>query len=288
MVLPDGRAARVPFISGNSIKHMVREHGARFAVDALGVEDGTLTKAITDLLFSGGALTKTGSNVNLEAARRMERLFPLLGLCGYSAGNVMMTSKLGVDNLHLICEENRWRMPESAKTLPTASKRAGYLRGEEFGTRHESSRRPHVAKLLTNGETARLENLTESPEKGDSAQMIYDYEVIKAGAQFWGALHLKEVSDMELAALKGAMSLACEGTTAEGAYLFRIGAKANSGHGLVAMHFAGSVRAPVRAPEHSESKDLVAFGGGSDLAAYIAHLRDNRHEILAAVTAAVA
>lgn len=288
-VLPDGRSVRTPFVSGNSLKHLVREHGARFALNALGVKDGVLTKGITDLLFTGGALTKIGSNINLARARELERLFPLLGLCGYSAGNSMSTSKLGVDNLHLACEENAWRMPEEVRALPIAAKRAGYLRGEEFGTRHESSRRPHVARMLTSGETKRLEALTEKKEKGDSLQMIYEFEVVKPGAVFWGAMHLDDAAPMEVAALKSAMSAACQGEASDGGLLFRIGAKQGVGYGAVSMRFSGTIREPVQAPRTSEAKDLVKFGdGGADVKAYVAHLRDNRDQILAAVAEAAA
>lgn len=284
VVLPNGDPARVPFISGNSIKHMIREAGARFALDAMQVQDGTLTKAVTDLLFSGGALTKVGSTVNLERGRKLESLFPLLSLCGYSAGNVMTQSKVRVDNLHLACTENAWRMPTTLSELPPAAKPAGALRGRGFGTRHESSRRPHVAKMLTEGEHARLQELADKKDKGDSAQMIYDFQVIKPGAIFWGALHLDDISEMEQAALKSALGTACEGRAADGGYLFRVGAKASNGHGLVSMQLSGSLREPVRAPEFSESTELVALGESpSDVAQYAAHLREHSDEIASAL-----
>lgn len=34
---PDGKPARVPFISGNSLKHMIRDGAVRFALGAMGV-----------------------------------------------------------------------------------------------------------------------------------------------------------------------------------------------------------------------------------------------------------
>lgn len=287
VVLPDGRHARVPFISGNSIKHMIREAGARFALDAMGIEDGSLTKPVTDLLFSGGALTKIGANINLAKGRQLEELFPLLSLCGYSAGNTMTQSKLRVNNLHLVCEENTWRVPDNMQAHPSLALRAGHLRGEEFGTRHESSRRPHVAKMLTSGEKERTEALTQAPEKGDTAQMIYDYQIILPGAAFWGAMFLDDITDMEQAVFKSALSMACEGEAKDGGLLFRVGAKASIGCGLVSMQFSGSLRNPVKAPGFTESTALVAIDGQGDVKAYAQHLRDCSQDIVTALTEAM-
>jgi hypothetical protein len=295
IITPEGLEEEVPFISGNSFKHMIREAGARYALAAMGVEDGTLTKPVVDLLFSGGSLSKAGAAVDLERARQLEGLFPLLSLCGYSAGNVMVPGKLYVDNLHLACEENAWRMPQEVAALPPAQKPAGYLRGDGFGTRHESSRRPHVARLLTDAENKRLAEraadnaLVQHGNKGDSAQMIYEYEVIKPGAVLWGALHLDELTEMEYAALRSALTTACEGVGPDGGLLFRVGAKASIGCGRVSIRFKGWVREPV-APAYSESTDLarIAPEPTADLDPYITHLRENKDAILRALEEAFA
>jgi hypothetical protein len=288
IVLPDGRHVRVPFISGNSIKHMIRDAGSRFAIEAMGIQDGSLTKGVTDLLFSGGALTKIGSSLNLASGRKLEDMFPLLGLCGYSAGNTMTQSKIRVNNLHLVCEENAWRAPGSLQGHEAMKLRAGDLRSEEFGTRHESSRRPYVAKMLVGGEKDRLNALAESPEKGDSAQMIYDYEIIKPGSVFWGSLYFDDITEMEQAAFKSALSTACEGRGPDGGFLFRVGAKSSIGCGLVSMILTGQIKEPVRAPGYTETKDLVCLDTQADLVAYTKHLHDNSEEIAKTLTAVMA
>lgn len=288
IILPDGRAARVPFISGNSLKHMVREAGANFALEAMAIADGSLTKPVTDLLFSGGALTKAGSNINLERGRQIEKLFPLLGLLGYSAGNTMTQGKLRVNNLHLICEENAWRVPVRLSEHKALTARAGRLRGEEFGTRHESSRRPRVAKMLTTGERKRLEDQTQQEGKGDTAQMIYEYQVLNPGSHFWGTMHLDDVTEMELAAFKSAMSAACEGAAPDGGLLFRVGAKSSIGCGLVSMQFSGQVRDPVQAPGYTNATALVTIDQPSDIKAYAEHLHQHSEEIVTLLTEAMA
>lgn len=293
VLLEDGRLARVPFVSGNSLKHRIREAGARYALEAMGVADGTLAKPVVDLLFSGGALTKSGAAVDLSRARALGELFPLLSLCGYSAGNAMVPGKLRVDNLHLVCAENSWRLPEAMRALPVATRPAGAMRGEEFGTRHEPSRVPHVARLLSGSETKRLEGQAamalEAPhsEKGDSLQMIYDWQVIKPGSRFWGAIHVEGATDMELAALRSALSTACDGDASDGGVIFRVGAKSSIGHGRMSWRLSGSIREPVKGPGFAAS-DALTVGGKDASDEYAAHLRARSAEILAGLAGAFA
>ena len=68
---------------------MIREGCTRFALNAMGVEPGTLSKGLVHLLYSGGALSGGGAVVKLAAVRELENLFPALGMLGYSAGNHM-------------------------------------------------------------------------------------------------------------------------------------------------------------------------------------------------------
>lgn len=188
---------RVPFISGNSIKHWLRDKAIRYALDAMGVRDGTLTKAQVDLLFSGGHLSKTGAAVDLTSARKLSELLPPLSLCGYSAGNAMEESKIAVSNLHVVCAENKGRIPDHLRESPMLSIASASLRVEEFGTRHDQSTKAvgrrwldgavgeevaaKKAKQLA-GKSADAKKTSAADERGDSAQMIYTFQGIAAGA----------------------------------------------------------------------------------------------------------
>src|SRR3990167_8235765 len=88
-----GEMHETPFISGNSIKHAIRQHAVEHALAVMAVEDGTISKQVVDLLFSGGHLSKAGAAVSLKTARELSSLFPALSLCGYSAGNFMTQSR---------------------------------------------------------------------------------------------------------------------------------------------------------------------------------------------------
>lgn len=281
IVLSDGAVGRVPFVSGNSLKHLVRDGAVRFALDAMAVGDGTLTKPVVDLLFSGGHLGKRGAAVPLDTARRIARMFPALSLCGYSAGNFMAASKVRCDNLHLLCVENAWRTPESFVGHPLLEKRAGACRGEEFGTRHEASRLPHVRarmKLEEKDATDKARAKAPTAKAGGSSQMIYDFETLKAGSVLWGAIYLEDLTDDELVALRSGLSAKCEGVGPDGGYVFRLGAKGSVGWGRVSLLFDGAMRR-VSAPQF-EAADLTPAIPTDDLAAYAERLRDTRDEVL--------
>lgn len=293
IVTPDGETARVPYISGNSLKHKLRDACARFAIEAMGVEQGTMSKAVVDLLFSGGALTKSGSRVDLRQARDLGELFPVLSLCGYSAGNTMRQSKVRVDNLHLVCAENAWRAPAGLRELPLARKRAALYSGEEFGTRHEATRQSGPWGLLTDGEKTRLTDEVSDKAAGkegklDTTQMIYDYQTIKPGSVLWGAMYLLDASDLEVAAFASGLSHMSEGQTDE-SLIMRVGAKGAVGHGRVAVRLHGQIRQKVHAPAWAEDGQIVPRITPSEaphLDDYVSHLQTNRVEILAALEAA--
>lgn len=283
IVLPDGTPARVPFISGNSVKNRLRRAATRFALDALKVEDGTLTKREVNLLMSGGSLTSGGSTERLDTARRLEALFPALGMCGYSAGNSIRKSKLAVAHLHLVCAENRWRLPDDLYDAPHAALRAGQLRGEEFGTRHDTLGDPSVGRLLTADE---LESAQERKASGakteDDTQMIYDFQTLSPGSTFWGSVRFDALTELELAALASAFHYASVGERAQGSELVTtVGAKSAVGFGAISLQLHGEVRAA--AAQYTPSSDLVGPANVAGASAYVDHLHTHRDEIIAAI-----
>ena len=97
VVGPDGSRASVPYVSGNSLRHTLRAALAWHLVRTLEVEDGSLAKRTVDLLWSGGALTTTGNQADLDMIRRVHQLVPGLGLFGYSAKSDITAGTLWVD-----------------------------------------------------------------------------------------------------------------------------------------------------------------------------------------------
>jgi hypothetical protein len=136
---------------------------------------------------------------------------------------------LRVDNIHLVCRENGWRLPHSLTESPNAKLRAASFRGEEFGTRHDAGRSPsgrHYRSLLEAVESK-------------TTQMIYDFQVVKPGATFFGALQVVNATSREVAALQTA--IACASSEEGGSTFVWLGAKRAVGYGKVAVDLQGSV-----------------------------------------------
>lgn len=297
---------RVPFVSGNSVKHRLRVSAVQYALDAMGVEDGTLNKAEVDLLFSGGHLNKSGAAIDLTAARKLSELFPVLSLCGYSAGNAMEESKIACHNLHVVCAENANRTPDDLRAredvAPFLQLGAGALRVEEFGTRHDQATKRAGRRWLTaaageavaarktaqlddgkaKGKKSKESQVTAAAERGDSAQMIYDFHAIGAGAKLWGCVMFAELTDLERSALASSFHYAATGRL-NGELTMGVGAKNAIGYGSISVELRTSMR--IVAPQYKT--EALANATDSDAGRYAAHLRDRKDEIVAAIREAV-
>lgn len=174
VVQPDGTIARVPFLSAASIRHGLRDALAWHLADTIGIEPGSLTKTTVDLLWTGGAVTSTGARTDLDMMRRVEEHLPALAMLGYAAQSDIITGTLRASDMILACAENDHRLPEVLR----GRRRAAAYRSEEFGTRHDQAAGPigRFIDLATAG--------------GETAQMIWDTQVIISGAVLHGQLSL--------------------------------------------------------------------------------------------------
>jgi hypothetical protein len=291
-----GRKRRVPFISGNSMKNKIRVAAVEFAIDVMEIQPGELGKREIDLLFSGGHLSSGGAAVNLSQARKIEEMFPALSMCGYSAGNVMTDSKLSVDHLHLVCEENAWRAPPDLQGHAMLEIRAGALLTKEFGTRPDRTLSARNVALLSEGERRGIEekksqahgNKAGTREKDrDSLQMIYDFQCVMAGVSFYGGVEYMALTELELCALVSAFHRASSVATRAERLRMHVGAKSRVGFGAIEVELIGSIR--VAAASYEPSTALVSQATGHEkMGSYNEHLRQNRDKIIAAVREAVA
>lgn len=300
-----GERHDVPYVSGAELKHIwLRDPGVRYALDVMGVPDGGLPAAVVHLLFSGGALSSTGKGVSIGAARRLAELFPIISVCGFSAGNTMSGSQVTLRDLMLVCAENRWRAPDWAREHPAWVTSCIEATTRYQRTRHDPTRDRRVAGLLAAGDRAAEEerraanlavregggNAAELTRDASAGQMIFTYQAVKPGATWVGELYYHDLAPLEAAALQGALSYACLGTHGGGVVL-QAGGKRRLGHGLVAMRVTAQERLRPAAPTERESSRLLPVprllgdeAGGSELAeAYAAHLRANRDAILEAL-----
>jgi hypothetical protein len=213
-----GESSRVPFVSAASVRHHLRDALAWRTAELLGAT--ALAKGIIDLLWTGGAVTSTGAEVDLSTARRVDEHYPALGLLGYAAKSDIVGGTLRVSDLMLVCRENAWRLPAGMPDAHT-SQRAAAFRSEEFGTRHDVAGSP-VARLI---ETAEL-----AVGGMKTTQMIWSTQVLKAGSILSGQLSLTpSVSLNQRRTLGAALALwAPEGNV-------HLGAKTAQGYGTATV-----------------------------------------------------
>jgi hypothetical protein len=217
---PDGARIHVPFVSGASVRHGIRDALAWLVAEHCAIPDQSIPKGAVDLLWSGGALTASGAQTDLQARRDRHALLPVLELLGYSWGNDLVRGAMLASNVHLACEENRWRMPAHVNAMPVAALRASDLLGEEFGTRHDVDGGP-------------VDRLVEQVMFGDAAptttQMIFDMEVVQAGSTWY----LELAVDNAIPGVVDALAAALRRVTAGG--VWHLGAKRAQGYGRCAV-----------------------------------------------------
>lgn len=249
VIAPDGRRAAVPYVSGNSIRHTLRDALAWHLVRTLGVTEYSLPKRVVDLLWSGGALTTTGNQADLDMTRRIHTLTPGLGLLGYSAKSDITAGTLWVDDADLVCEENAALLPARFNDHPHTKIPNGALRTETFATRHDTAGSPVDRFIALSG-------------VHDSTQMIYDMQVIKPGAVLSAGLHLSAPTAGHALALAVAIDEAAP--TVDGRRIINLGGKRSTGYGVC-----------------KAEADWAALGDLQTMRAdYETHLHSHRDEIL--------
>ena len=221
VILPDGRQALVPFLSGNSLRHWLRSAIAWDIATHLNLPEQSLPKRVVDLLWSGGAITSTGAETNLDVRREIATLQPHLALMGYSAGSDITAGTLHMPNLHLVCAENAWRLPARFTAHPLAKRGAGSYRGEEFGTRHD----------VTGTAVDRYVELLGHVVAPKTTQMIYDMQVVKPGAILTGTIHLTPAANVDQKRMLAAGIDLAAPRGADGVRRTHLGAKAGAGYG---------------------------------------------------------
>lgn len=246
-VQPNGTVEDVPVISGNGLRGLLRDRGMFHMCRALGYGVNEETSEVNGLtlpafyfLFSGGALVKGGggSGIDIDRARELRNLIPLVGVFGGAMGNQIMPGKLKVDKMLPICVETQHLLPApwcDAETLSIWE----YLQ-EEMYTRKDDEKDEHkrlliepATRLLLEEAATTKRNAPSQPvvqdDTGSKQQMMYYVETFAAGTQFFWSLVLDDATDVEFDAFATALG--------EFARMPFIGAKSNVGLGRVQVRF---------------------------------------------------
>ena len=245
VITPDGTTASVPFLSAASIRHALRDRVAWHLATTLNIERRSLPKAAVDLLWTGGAVTTTGAQTDLQMMRDIEEALPNVSLFGYAAKSDIVEGHLRASDMILACTENAWRINTDLVPERILTKRAAAYRSEEFGTRHD----------IKTAAPSQLIDDIDALFGAKGTQMIFDTQVLTAGAWLTGSLYLTAgATDLEERVLGAALELWAPGGQAT------IGAKTAQGLGHARMHNLG---------DHAD-----------DLAWWANHLTTNRDKIL--------
>lgn len=191
-----GRRVELPYVSGNSIRHRLRDALAWHLVRTLDVPELGLARRVVDLLWSGGALTSTGNKADLNMIRRVAQTLLGTSTLGYSAQSDIVAGTLYVDNAHLVCQENSNRMPPPLLSHPHAQLPAAVFRGKTFSTRHDVSGSPVSRYIRVDSPEDLLNAGSDRPQ-----QMIYDMQVVKPGSVLYTAFTLQAPTIGHVAAL---------------------------------------------------------------------------------------
>lgn len=208
-----GEHVRLPFLSGNAIRGVLRRLVMADLVDRLGYE--VSSPKLHHALYTGGTLESTDETtgiIDLGFRVWVRETFPPLGLFGTVLGNQMVPSCLRVDHAIPYCREYRSYLPSI-----------------------DDPRMQYSVRTFTDFSFAtRRDDLRAEREEGEQAiQMLVEFEAFVPGTRFHHGFYLIYPSLLEASCLGHALSLWGEQPF--------IGGKAGSGYGRIAFHYEPSL-----------------------------------------------
>lgn len=290
MRLADGSFGRVPTITPDTMRNLLRRLSSAFLLQACGIGEGQLTQSALRLLFNGGTLTGKGdaSVIRIDQFRELERIVPTLSLLGGCVNSMMIPGRLEVETAILVCDETRHIVPQWATDhvgIVTQARIPSYREqtDEVMRVRMDSLNNPQMSRYLTDGERKllgeRLDAREKAHDKGDdkgaaeakSSMMPRTMEVICQGSYFSWEVTGRFHSDIEEAAWKTTLCLL---RTPEA----RVGGKKGTGHGRIRIEKVNDVIVP-RGPQAVEEMRLSALDSAAEAKMYVKHLEENAAKI---------
>lgn len=294
-----GGFAAVPIVTGDTMRHGLREAAAYAFLDAAGLLDEPgLTEATLRLLFAGGMVTGRGdaSVISLDTYRELVELVPSLKLLGGCTNSRVIPGQLAVDAAMLMCTETAhvlekaspWVLEWARQNGETLESCRAHV-GEEQRVRMDPMLTPEktlllatgeqvaVAKRLAAGETAHEAADAVGRERAKSTMLPRRYEVVKRGSLFaWGfACRCYSALDVDTLHVMA------------GAFLssIRVGGKRATGHGaMTPVAWQG-----IEAPDLRRPSEAITAGFGPKVGeifrSHVAERRGRIRDLLAVVDA---
>lgn len=284
-----GRFESVPVLTGDCIRHQLREAAAYATLEAAGLlDDPQLSEGALRLLFNGGMVTGKGdaAKVNIDSYRSLVELFPPLALFGGCTDNRPMPGQLCVDEGTLVCAETWHLVPEWARVWLQEQGEAEHI--ASFREQLEEAQRvrmdptlvPEKVRLLDDVSRANVEGRLLKSEaahehkdakaagESKSAMLPRTYERVAVGAIFAMGVEAKVYTDLEYDALLYTLGVALNG--------LRVGGMGRTGHGR--MRFLTGMRIHYRAAlGDTEGIDVESLAGktGTLYRAHVAERKDD-------------
>lgn len=290
---PDGSWAQVPAVSGDALRHGLRQAAAYAFLDAIGLLGAeSLTESALRLLFAGGMVTGRGDsgNVKLDDYHALCDVFPPLALLGGCVSSRIVPGRLVSEDALLVCEESAHLVPR------WMTERAGALDGcRAHITTHQRVRMdpaldpqkaallasPHAKALVDRhrkGEQAHEDDDAVAREQSKSTMLPRSFEAVAAGSLFsWRVLATcRSALDLDTfqAMVGGFLSSA------------RVGGKRGTGFGAIRAIAANA--AAVMSPSAAmRSVDMTALGPrvGEVFRAHVRERADQAKQWLSGVDA---
>lgn len=297
VIQPDGRKVKVPIITGDTMRHGLREAAAYAFLDAAGLlDEPCLSEAALRLLFSGGQLGgPSGSTISISDYRSMVDLVPSLGLLGGCAGNRMQPGRLQVDRALLVCSDampllqhDPWVMQwlEASEFAPPRARSAIDLvqRVRMDPTLNPTSRAMLAAEANASAEDRMLAR-EAAGDSGDalaiqdskSSMMPRTFEVVAAGSLFVWSLTATILSELDRDTFDLMLAAWLSNMV--------VGGKKGTGHGRLVALEPGSKRLLSR-PSAPETEPLPDRGKvGDRFREHVAARKDKIRDFLAKVEA---
>lgn len=263
--LPDGSFVSVPIVTGDTMRHGLREASSYAFLDAAGMLGSSLTEAALRLLFNGGMVTGRGdaSNIKLDDYRDMVDAIPPLGLLGGCASNRVIPGRVMCEDAVLVCEETKHLVPAWIATQSgTLSGARAHLETQQR-VRMDASLDPAKVKLLgatavaqlegrgRKSENAAIDDDAVERESSKSTMMPRTFESVASGSLFSWRVQATCLSELDVDTFHAMV----------GAFLVnaRVGGKRGTGFGL--LRAVAANRVEVHRPSVNMSAvDLVRMG----------------------------
>lgn len=277
VVMPNGEIEKIPVISGNAVRGILRDVGMYDMVQQLGYgieKDGKIQGLSLNafyFLFSGGSLTSEGgSGLKVDKFRKMKELIPLIGVFGGAMGNQIMPGKVKIGKLIPIASEtnhllpDKYKSPEAPSVWDICQTEMYTRRDDEKNDKLRDTIEENVRLLLSGGG-----NKLEIAQSSTAQQMMYRVESIAAGTMFYWRIILEDPTDLEFESFIQTLLVFSRAPY--------IGGRSAVGHGEISVKFDNWIEIDSRANLEGKEVDRPL------LQKYQEHLKSRKSEIIEAL-----